>query len=75
MSGTLKARIIAMKRANPKLWPAQIAKELGCKRGYVSKMLALMDEDERSSVGQPHISNPKAIGSGRAQVAGYLRLM
>lgn len=75
MSGTLKSRIIAMKRANPKLWPAQIAKELGCKRDYVSKMLAMMDEDERASTSQRHIVNPKATGSGRQQVAGYLRLM
>lgn len=40
MTTTLKDRILAMKRANPRLQPAQIAKEIGCGRHYACRVLS-----------------------------------
>lgn len=71
---TLKDRIIALKRLRPNLKPAQIARELNCRRGYVSRVLTTVEEpqDRIAAVAAP--VPPQALGSGRKS-AGYVRLI
>ena len=73
---TLKARILAMKAENPRLWPKDIAKALNCRRQYVCHVVC----ENRGAEPEKHrredaIRDVAQIGSGRRQRAEYLRLM
>lgn len=71
---SIKRRIIAMKQANPKMPPREIAKALGCSRKYACDVLST------ELLAGEHMALPQkprggSSGSGRRRATGYLRLI